>query len=159
MDSLQEQASPSGLVRRSGLRDVGWLESCRRAANQVSPGRCVNREPLQPLLAPANCWRLQAMQQKSWVSGPSGTALPSGATARLLLSRLFCPRRQRSSETCFQITLLPALPGVFAGQLCPAEIPGLGVGESGEGLQLASLQRALALQILAWCWRESGMLV
>lgn len=101
-----------------------------------------------------------ALTRSSWhpqLAGPSkpcsrraGSGVPGYCPAfrshrpAAAFPSLFCPRRQRSSETRFQITLLPALPGVFAGQLCPAEIPGLGVGEAGEGLRLASLQRAFS---------------
>jgi len=51
---------------------------------------------------------------------------------RLLLSQtsllcLLCPCRRCSSKTCFQITLLPALPAVFTGQLCPQRSQGFGL--------------------------------
>lgn len=105
------------------------------------------------LLALLHCQHLHAVpgdERLLFLSVSSGAIRPPLSQASLLC--LLCACRRCSSKTCFQITLLPALPGVSAGQLCPQRSQGFGL-ESGGGFQRAVVL-GLGENLGCWCGWE-----
>lgn len=113
------------LVRCTGLWNI-WTSAGSREHIGV---------PLTLLTEPPPCSRHSCVAGTSMPCPGDELALVSLSelrSRRLLLSQtsllcLLCPCRRCSSKTCFQITLLPALPAVFTGQLCPQRSQGFGL--------------------------------